>query len=102
MNSIKARIKWQPGYTEIKVLLRHPMANGRAYTQHGGIIAPEYITRLLLDRNGNTEIVAHLSASISSNPYFDFVLQKAARGDKISISWLDNLGNSDNRDFIIG
>jgi len=39
---------------------------------------------------------------VSKNPYFAFLLKGGEVGDKVTISWRDNLGNSDIEEKIIG
>ncbi|MDO9048980.1 MAG: thiosulfate oxidation carrier complex protein SoxZ [Methylobacter sp.] len=38
---------------------------------------------------------------MSKDPYFAFTLKGGNPGDKITISWVDNLGNEDAQEHII-
>ncbi|SCN46443.1 hypothetical protein BAZMOX_93501_0 [methanotrophic endosymbiont of Bathymodiolus azoricus (Menez Gwen)] len=38
---------------------------------------------------------------ISKNPFFSFKIKSAKAGDKVSISWQDNLAYSDTQEHII-
>jgi sulfur-oxidizing protein SoxZ len=42
-----------------------------------------------------------MAGSISKNPFFSFRLKHCQPGDRISVQWVDNLGDSDRSDTII-
>jgi sulfur-oxidizing protein SoxZ len=44
--------------------------------------------------NGKTMVDAQISQAVSRNPVFSFRFKGGAKGDKIEVSWLDNLGES--------
>lgn len=95
MLSIKIRAKLKDGQTEIRTLIEHPMETGRNRDKAGALIPAHFIRELTVKRNNNTVVSAMLGASISKDPYFAFYLKDGAAGDKIAVSWTDNLGNSD-------
>ncbi|KAF3977503.1 MAG: thiosulfate oxidation carrier complex protein SoxZ [Methylococcales symbiont of Iophon sp. n. MRB-2018] len=95
MSSIKIRTKRFAENTQIRLLITHPMANGRGKNRQGKPMAAKYITVLSIYHNESKILTSHLSASIAKNPYLDFILKGGAKGDKIEISWVDNLGKTD-------
>lgn len=95
MSGIKIRTKRLDGNTQIRLLITHPMANGRGQDKHGKPIPAEHITVLSIAHNGATIMTAHLSGSMAKNPYLDCLLKGGNKGDEISISWSDNLGQAD-------
>jgi sulfur-oxidizing protein SoxZ len=95
MLSIRIRAKVKGGQTEIRVLIEHPMETGRNKDKNGELIPAHFIRELSVQRNAKTVVSAALGAGISKDPYFAFYLKDGAAGDKISVSWTDNLGNSD-------
>lgn len=101
MTKTKIRTQQQQGYTELKILIQHPMQNGRNRdTVSGQLIPAHFIQELQIELNGNTVINAALGPSLSKNPFFTFRLQAAA-GDQLKLRWLDNLGFSDSIQHII-
>jgi len=44
--------------------------------------------------NGKTVLTAEWGPSVSKNPFLQFTVKGAKAGDKISISWRDNRGES--------
>jgi sulfur-oxidizing protein SoxZ len=101
MFSIKIRTKRLNGNTQIRTLITHPMANGRHKDKQGKIIPAHHIEELIVKHNDIEIITCHMAGSISKNPYFDFLLKGGAAGDKITISWIDNLGHKDSSDHHI-
>ena len=101
MPSIKIRTKRLKGNTQIRLLISHPMSNGRGKDKQGIAIPPKHITVLSIMHNESEIVTANLSGSISKNPYFDFLLKGGKPGDKISVNWTDNTGKTDSADYLI-
>lgn len=99
--SIKIRTKRLNGNTQIRTLITHPMENGRNKDKNGNLIPAHHILELVVKHNKEIIITCHMAGSISKNPYFDFLLKGGKAGDKVIISWLDNLGNTDSARYII-
>jgi sulfur-oxidizing protein SoxZ len=96
MSSIKIRIKRQDGNTQIKALIVHPMEHGRNKDPKTGQLIPAHFIQVLTVKHNEKVIVSsQLGAGISKDPYFSFLLKGGEVGDKITISWQDNLGNTD-------
>lgn len=96
MSSIKIRTKRLEGKTQIRTLISHPMEHGRNVEEATGKLIPEhYIQELKVKHNDKIIVSSQLGAGISKNPYFAFMLKGGEKGDIISVSWKDNLGNSD-------
>lgn len=96
MSSIKIRTKRQNDATQIRTLITHPMETGRNRNQDTGDYIPEhFIQELTVKHNDKIVISSTMGAGISKNPFFSFLLNGGESGDKISIDWVDNLGNQD-------
>ena len=95
-SSVKIRTKRQQDTTEIRVLIAHPMETGRRReTPKSPLIVAHYIQQLIIKHNNDIIANIQTGASISKNPYFAFILQGGEVGDKITVTWQDNLGNMD-------
>ena len=102
MSSIKIRSKRRDGKTQIRTLIAHPMETGRNRDkQTGELIATHFITELIVRHNDNIVATVEMGAGISRDPYFAFMIKGGEAGDKISITWKDNLGNSDSADSFL-
>lgn len=102
MSSIKIRSKRIDGKIQIRTLIAHPMEHGRNRNKETNELIPAHFIKLLtVTHNDKVIVSADLSASISKDPYFAFMLKSGNAGDKISISWKDNLGNEDSETHFI-
>lgn len=101
-DTIKLRTQFIEDLVELKILLTHPMENGRNRNPvNGELIPAHFIEELLVSINGQTAMRINMAGSISKNPFFSFRLRHCKPGDRISISWLDNLGGRDAADKLI-
>ena len=93
--SIKIRAHEIDGQVTVKSVISHPMETGdRKIRKTGRRIPPHYIREIIVSRNRRIVMEAFWGKSISRNPYLSFQIP-GRRGDTITISWLDNRGNSD-------
>ena len=102
MSSIKIRTKRKEGVTQIRTLIAHPMETGRRKDKDTGELIPaNFIQELTVKHNDKVIVSSVMGASISKDPYFAFLLKGGEPGDTISITWQDNLGNTDTAESII-
>jgi sulfur-oxidizing protein SoxZ len=100
-NSIKIRSQRLDGITEIKLLISHPMENGRNRDLNGELIPAHFIEQLVLKLNGQVIFTCNLAGSVSKNPFFTIRLKTATTGDKITGSWTDNRQVSDSAEHVV-
>jgi len=86
---MKMRAKLGNGFTDVRVLMSHPMA-----TEQQTKGKPHFIQNVTVKVNGKTVIEGEISQAVSRNPVFSFRLKGGAKGDKIQVSWLDNKGET--------
>lgn len=67
----------------------------------GELISAHYIQELVVEHEGKVIVNTQMAGGISKNPYFAFMLKGGEKGDKITIRWKDNLGNTDSEDRLI-
>ena len=102
MSSIKIRTKIIDDITQIRTLIAHPMETGRRKDKDTGELIPaDYIQELTVKHNDKVIVSSILSAGISKDPYFAFKFKGGKPGDKISITWQDNLGKTDTAESIL-
>jgi len=85
---MKMRATLAGGYTEVRVLMTHPMTTA----QSGQPL--HFIQNVSVKLNGKALIEAEVSQAVSRNPVFSFRLKGGAKGDTIEVAWLDNKGES--------
>lgn len=102
MSSIKIRSKRLENFTLVRTLIAHPMETGmRKDEESGELIPAHFIQTLIFQLNDTIMSECQLGYGVSKNPFFSFRLKSAQAGDKITISWRDNLGYQDSKEHII-
>ena len=102
MASIKIRSKRLNGSTQIRTLIAHPMEHGRNRDPKTGELIPAHFIQILtLMLNDNIVMTCNMAGSIAKDPYFAFLLKGGKTGDKITISWVDNHGNTDSAEHFL-
>ena len=102
MASMIIRAKGKDGLTTVKTLMSHPMETGlRKDSKTGKKIPAHHITEVTAEHNGQTVMSANWGGAISKNPYLSFKFKGAASGDKIKITWVDNMGKGDSAEAAI-
>ncbi len=91
---MKMRATLGSGFTDIRVLMTHPMETGQRKDADGKIVPMHFIQSVLVKVNGKTAVDAQISQGVSRNPVFTFRLKGGAKGDRIEVSWLDNRGET--------
>ena len=82
------------GYTDVRVLMSHPMETGLRKGPDGKLVPMHFIQNVTVKVNGKTVVDGQVSQAVSRNPVFSFRLKGGAKGDKIQVSWTDNEGES--------
>ena len=92
---VKIRAQQKGDVTLVKSLMSHPMETGnRKDKKTGQLIAEHYITEVTCQHNGETVLTAHWGPSVSKNPYLSFEFQGGKPGDTVTVSWVDNNGET--------
>ena len=91
---MKMRAVLGQGYTDIRVLMNHPMETGLRKDADGNLVPMHFIQSLTVKVNGRAVLDAQISQAVSRNPVFSFRLKGGAKGDTIEVAWLDNKGES--------
>jgi len=91
---MKMRATLGSGYTDVRVLMTHPMETGQRKDPDGKIIPLHFIQNVTVRVNGKVVMEGEISQAVSRNPVFTFRVRGGAKGDKIEVSWLDNQGET--------
>src|SRR5678815_1914671 len=93
---MKMRATLADGYTDVRVLMSHPME-----TEQQTKGQPHFIQNVTVAVNGKPVIEAQISQAVSRNPVFSFRLKGGAKGDKIEVAWTDNKGESNSTQIAV-
>src|SRR5919205_420241 len=85
---MKMRATLGQGYTEVRVLMTHPMETGQRKDAEGKLVPMHFIQNLTVKVNGTVVVDAQISQAVSRNPVFSFRLKGGAKGDKIEVEAL--------------
>ncbi|QDF99658.1 thiosulfate oxidation carrier complex protein SoxZ [Azoarcus sp. DD4] len=91
---MRIRAAAKDGLTEVRVLMSHVMETGQRKDAAGATIPAHFITELTAKHNDRLVLSAQFGPSVSTNPYLAFKFNGGAKGDKITVSWVDNKGDS--------
>jgi sulfur-oxidizing protein SoxZ len=80
--------------TEVKVLMGHEMESGQRKDAQGQIVPAWFIQNVTVTWNGRTVLAAQWGTAIAKNPFLSFKFKGGAKGDRISITWTDNRGDT--------
>ncbi|MDL2354559.1 MAG: thiosulfate oxidation carrier complex protein SoxZ [Pseudomonadota bacterium] len=91
---MKIRAAMNGEFTEVKVLMAHPMETGlRKDASSGGVFPAHYISEVSATCAGKTVLEGRFSQSVSQNPYLAFRFKGGVKGAKVQVSWVDNKGD---------
>jgi sulfur-oxidizing protein SoxZ len=93
-NPMRIRAVASGDITEVKVLMRHDMETGQRKDSSGAVIPPHFIQNLVAKHNDKVVLDMLMGTSVSKDPFLSFKFKGAAKGDKVSVTWTDNKGDS--------
>ncbi|GAB3499153.1 thiosulfate oxidation carrier complex protein SoxZ [Curvibacter fontanus] len=78
----------------VRVLMSHEMESGQRKDSAGKLVPAWFINEVSASLNGKVVMTAEWGPAVSKNPFMQFVVKGAKAGDKVSVSWKDNKGDS--------
>jgi sulfur-oxidizing protein SoxZ len=100
-SNMKMRAKLKGEVTEVKVIISHPMETGRKKDDFGVLIPAYFIQLVTATLNEKPVVEMQWGTGISKNPYLTFHLKGAKVGDKVAVTWHDNLGQTGSGDILV-
>lgn len=87
----------------VKAIIFHPMETGLRKDKATGKKIPAHFIKEVTCKSGDKTVMTCLwSTSVSKNPFMSFRFKGAKKGDKISIEWKDNMGETGAGNATIG
>jgi len=97
--SMKIRTRQQDDYTLVRILIDHPMETGRRRDEASGALVPaHFICEVRIEHNGRLVASGEFTTAVSRDPYLSLRFRGGRPGDRIRVSWVDNLGLSGSAD----
>jgi sulfur-oxidizing protein SoxZ len=92
---MKIRATLQGEMVEIRVLMSHPMETGqRKDPKTNQNVPAHFIQNVKCSIGGKVVLEGQLNTAVSRNPVFGFRVKGAKVGDKVTITWTDNKGET--------
>lgn len=92
---MKIRVSLQGDVATVKVLMNHVMESGlRKDAKTKEPIPAHFIQTVTASLNGNPVMESEWNGSVSQNPFLSFRIKGAKSGDKVTINWQDNKGET--------
>lgn len=91
-DDIRIRARRRDAFTEITVLMPHPMETGLRLDGSGALLPAHHITTVRVTLAGRTVLEARLTMAVSRDPLFGFRCRGGQAGDVVAASWTDNRG----------
>jgi len=93
-NAIKVRSKLDGDVALVRLLISHPMETGLRKDPEGQLVPAHFIELLTITYQDRIVLSAQWGPAVSRNPYLAFRFKGAKKGEKLKISWQDNMGES--------
>ena len=91
---MRIRAQAAGGKATVRVLMSHEMESGQRRDSAGKLVPAWFIQDISVSLNGKPVLSAVWGPAVSKNPFLQFNIKGAKAGDKVSITWKDNKGDS--------
>lgn len=98
---MKIRAQVRGDFTEIRVLMPHPMETGLR-RENDKPVPAHFIQHLTVELAGRRVVEAQIGPAVARNPVFAFRVSGAKPGDKVVVSWRDSAGEQRSDSAIVG
>jgi sulfur-oxidizing protein SoxZ len=78
----------------VRVLMSHEMESGQRRDSAGKLVPAWFISEVTASHNGKVVLTADWGPAVSKNPFLQFVVKGGKAGDKITVNWKDNKGDT--------
>jgi sulfur-oxidizing protein SoxZ len=91
---MRIRAQASGGKATVRVLMSHEMETGQRRDSAGKLVPAWFIQDITASLNGRPVLTAEWGPAVSKNPFLQFSIKGAKAGDKVSITWKDNKGDT--------
>jgi sulfur-oxidizing protein SoxZ len=91
---MRIRAQVQGDKAVVRVLMAHEMETGQRKDSAGKTIPAWFIQDVTASHNGKPVLTAQWGPAVAKNPFLQFNIKGAKAGDKVSVSWKDNKGET--------
>ncbi|WP_338415459.1 thiosulfate oxidation carrier complex protein SoxZ [uncultured Sphaerotilus sp.] len=98
---IRIRAQLKDNTADVRTLVSHPMETGVRKDNAGQLVPAHYITNYEASLNGRVVLSGKWGVAVSQNPFVWFRLTDCKAGDKVSVRWLDNKGDTRTDEIVL-
>ena len=91
---MRIRATAQADGVDVRVLMSHEMETGQRRDGSGNLVPAHYIQTVTVTHAGKTVLSAEWGPAVAKNPYMQFKFQGGKKGDELTITWVDNKGET--------
>jgi sulfur-oxidizing protein SoxZ len=91
---MRIRATAQGDEVDVRVLMSHEMETGQRKDASGKIVPAHFIANVTVTHAGKTVLAAEWGPAVSKNPYLQFKFKGGKKGDEITVTWVDNKGET--------
>ena len=91
---MRIRAQMQGDKAVVRVLMSHEMETGQRKDSAGKVIPAWHINEVSATHNGKPVLSAEWGPAVAKNPFLQFTVKGAKAGDKITVTWKDNRGDT--------
>lgn len=90
---LKVKAKASGGKTKVKMMAKHVMETGQRKDKKSGELIPaKFLKELKVEHAGKVVFAANLGTAVSKNPYMAFNFAGGAKGEELTMTWVENTG----------
>lgn len=79
--------------TKVKLMAKHIMESGqRKDKKTGEVIPAKILQELKVEHGGKVVFTANLGTAVSKNPYLAFNFAGGAKGEELTMTWVESTG----------
>jgi sulfur-oxidizing protein SoxZ len=91
---MRVRAVLQAGRVEVKILMAHREETGLRKGPDGELVPAHFISNVSVLHAGREVLRVQWGRAISKNPFLQFAFRGASRGEELTVTWIDNLGDT--------
>jgi len=99
---MRIRATAQGDEVDVRVLMSHEMETGQRKNSAGALVPAHFISNVTVSHAGKTVLTAEWGPAVAKNPYLQFKFKGGKKGDEITVTWVDNKGETRTDKAIIG
>ncbi|GGK86071.1 thiosulfate oxidation carrier complex protein SoxZ [Amphritea balenae] len=92
---MKVKAKAKGEVTNVKLMAKHIMESGQRKDKKTGELIPAmFLQEISVQHGGKTVFTANLGTAVSKNPYLAFSFAGGAKGEELTLNWVENTGKT--------